>query len=144
MSNCICECLHEEYSHHISKKGDTYCEVSMCPCLRFKAFVKSTDQEKTTIPITEHEGRKYLKKIWPAAKMVGDGTVPDDPILVDVYCVIEAFKVTCPGRQQALKKLLMAGDRGKGDAVADLIGAQAAINRAIELARQREREATGD
>jgi hypothetical protein len=57
---------------------------------------------------------------------------------VDVYAVIEAFDVRCPGRQQAIKKLLCAGLRGKGSQVEDLIGADAALSRAVELQRSRE------
>lgn len=38
---------------------------------------------------------------------------------VDVYCVLTAFKVTDPGLQHAVKKLLCCGLRGKGDAVQD-------------------------
>jgi hypothetical protein len=80
--------------------------------------------------IKQHEGKKYLRKILPA-----DGI--GNPIYIDVYSVIEAFGVTCPGRQQAIKKLLCAGLRGKGDELADLIGADAALSRAIELQRAR-------
>jgi len=82
-------------------------------------------------PINEHEGKKYLRLIKSAVQ--GEGAV-----LVDVYAVIEAFQVTCPGRQQAIKKLLMTGQRGKGDTLADLIGADAALSRAIELQRERD------
>lgn len=76
--------------------------------------------------ITNHEGKKYLKYIQSAIH-VGSG------VLVDVYAVLVAFKVTCPARQHAIKKLLCAGSRGKGDEMADLVGALAAINRAIDL-----------
>lgn len=85
-------------------------------------------------PIGEHEGKKYLRKI--------QGRDPRDLALrvdamVDVYDVVVAFNATCPGRQQAIKKLLMAGERGKGDQLADLIGADAALSRAIELLHNR-------
>jgi len=52
---------------------------------------------------------------------------------VDVYCVLEAFKVSCPARQHAIKKLLCSGIRGKGDTMQDLNEARDAIARAIEL-----------
>lgn len=77
-------------------------------------------------PITQHEGKKYLRLIHPAN---GDGR----PIYVDVYSVLVAFGVTCPATAHALKKLLAAGQRGKGDKKADLVGAIAAINRAVDL-----------
>lgn len=79
--------------------------------------------------ITEHEGRKYLKVIVDPT----DGRVSH----VDVYCVLEAFGVTCPASAHAIKKLLMPGQRGKGDQLADLVGAQAAINRAVDLEQAR-------
>lgn len=83
--------------------------------------------------IGEHEGAKYLREIGPA-----DGG--SETLKIDVYCVLEAFGVTCPARAHALKKLLMAGERGKGDVEHDLVGVLAAVNRAIELHRQREAE----
>jgi len=52
---------------------------------------------------------------------------------VDVYDVLKAFDVICSARQHAIKKLLMAGDRGCKDTKTDLIEAIAAIQRAIEL-----------
>lgn len=81
------------------------------------------------IDIKTHEGKKYLTKIRSP-----DGS---QEIEVDVYCVIEAFAVTCPARAHALKKLLCCGARGKGDALADLQGIYAAVCRAIELEQQR-------
>lgn len=76
--------------------------------------------------ITEHEGEKYLREIKSAV----DGT----RVKVDVYAVLVAFRVICPATQHAIKKLLCAGERGKGDKKSDLVGAIAAVNRAIELA----------
>jgi hypothetical protein len=86
-----------------------------------------------TKTIREHEGSKYLRRIWP---------VTEGPwIEVDVYAVLEAFQVKCPARAQAVKKLLCAGQRGKGSEMDDLKGAEAAISRAIELQALREHEA---
>lgn len=76
--------------------------------------------------INKHEGRKYLRTIHPA-----DGV--GQPIQVDVYEVLRAFEVVCPAQAHALKKVLLPGGRGKGTRVADLVGAIAAINRAIEF-----------
>ena len=86
-------------------------------------------------PINEHEGKKYLRMIH-AATQNGEGGLVG--VWVDVYAVLEAFNVTCPGRQQAIKKLLCAGLRGKGGELADLIGADAALSRAIDLQRARD------
>lgn len=56
---------------------------------------------------------------------------------IDIYCVLEAFNVTCPARQHAIKKLLCAGIRGKGDTLQDLTESLSAIKRAIELEKNR-------
>jgi hypothetical protein len=52
---------------------------------------------------------------------------------VDVYDVLNAWEVTCPATQHAIKKLLMPGQRGSKDALQDLKEAEQAIKRAIEL-----------
>lgn len=79
--------------------------------------------------ISEHEGKKYLRSIIAADS--------DMKINVDVYEVLEAFAVVCPARAHAIKKLLCCGMRGKGDDLADLTGALAAVSRAIELEAKR-------
>lgn len=56
---------------------------------------------------------------------------------VDVYAVLEAFAVTCPARQHAVKKLLCTGIRGKGDTIQDLTEARDAIDRAIQMQQAR-------
>lgn len=80
--------------------------------------------------IKEHEGRKYLKRIYAA---VQDGSGELKFVEVDTYAVMDAFVVTCPGLQHCLKKILMPGQRDKGSKMADLIGARAALDRAIDL-----------
>lgn len=75
--------------------------------------------------VRNHEGSKYLRKIYPA-----DGV--GEPIWVDAYCVFKAFGVDSIPIAHAIKKLLAPGQRGKGNARADLVGALAAINRAID------------
>lgn len=51
----------------------------------------------------------------------------------DVYAVLDAFAVTCPARQHAIKKLLCSGLRGKGSVLQDLQEARDAIDRAIQM-----------
>ena len=51
----------------------------------------------------------------------------------DVYDVLNAFNVTCPARQHAIKKLLKTGQRGFKDERKDLNEAIDSINRSIEL-----------
>lgn len=81
--------------------------------------------------IKDHGGSKYLKRIYPA-----DGV--GDPINVDVYAVAEAFGVVCPALTHALKKVLCAGNRGKGSKVDDIKGILDATWRALELQKQRD------
>jgi len=71
-------------------------------------------------------GLKYLREM----KCLVDGKA-------DVYAVLEAFEVTCPARQHAIKKLLCSGIRGKGDVMQDLLEARDAIDRAIQMDRSR-------
>lgn len=54
-------------------------------------------------------------------------------VTVDVYDVLAAFGVTCQARGHAIKKLLMAGQRGHKDEARDLREAVQAIERSIEL-----------
>lgn len=78
-----------------------------------------------------HEGKKYLRKIQSA-----NGTPNGAYIEVDVYEVLVAFDVTCPATAHAIKKLLAAGTRGKGNRLSDLVRAQAAISRAIDMEKR--------
>lgn len=82
-------------------------------------------------PISEHGGGKYLRTIYPA-----DGK--GEPIKVDIYCVIEAFGITCPALQHALKKIVACGQRGKGSKLDDIHGVFDAMWRARELQMQRQ------
>ena len=73
-------------------------------------------------------GNKYHRVIIGLCKNI---------LTVDVYAVLEAFEVTCPARQHALKKLLCSGIRGKGDTLQDLNEARDAITSAIHLEEAR-------
>lgn len=79
------------------------------------------DKRKRNSPV-DHSGSKYFKPVVGAV----DGQI-------DVYAVIATYDVKCPGRQHAIKKLLLAGDRGKGNTKQDLEEAIDAIKRAIQL-----------
>lgn len=74
-------------------------------------------------------GNKYHRTIFDLTT--------DASVTVDVYAVLEAFNVTCPARQHAIKKLLCAGLRGKGDAVQDLTEAGDCIARAVRLEQRK-------
>lgn len=60
-------------------------------------------------------------------------------VQIDVYDVLNAFGVTCPAAQHAIKKLLMPGKRGHKSELGDLREARASVDRAIDLARERKR-----
>lgn len=73
---------------------------------------------------------KYLRRINAVDDFNGF-------VNVDIYAVLEAFKVTCPARQHAIKKLLCSGIRGTKDASQDLEEARASITRALQMEMQR-------
>lgn len=85
-----------------------------------------------TKTIQDHEGKKYLRTIRSC--------VDNTTIQVDVYSVLRAFNVTCPIVAHMVKKLLACGERGKGDRLADLLGVEAAVSRAIEEERKDKEE----
>jgi hypothetical protein len=72
-------------------------------------------------------GSKYLKKMIHLT----------EDMETDVYAVLDAFGVTCPARQHAIKKLLMPGDRDKGDCMQDLMECSDAVDRAIDMEQNR-------
>lgn len=75
-------------------------------------------------------GKKYLRAV---ANIHGQ-TLED----VDIYSLLDAWQVKCPAVQHALKKLIMPGQRKKGDALQDLTEAADAVARAITLERARQ------
>ena len=73
--------------------------------------------------VKKSSGNKYLRIIHDRqGKELGE---------VDVYCVLRSFGVTEPSIQHAIKKLLCAGLRGKGDVKQDLREAIDAIEAGI-------------
>lgn len=79
---------------------------------------------KAITPITQHEGKKYIRTIRSC--------IDNETIEVDVYSVLDAFGVQNHAVAHAIKKLLCAGSRGKGTTADDILGAIAALNRALE------------
>lgn len=61
---------------------------------------------------------------------------PCKGVTIDVYDVLQAFAVTNPATQHAIKKLLCAGLRGHKDKMQDLTEALKSIERAIELEKE--------
>ena len=90
---------------------------------------------------TEHEkidgtidiGTKYRRTISGDMVNALGPTHQKIMIRVDIYDVLKAFEITCPARQHALKKLLLAGGRGSKSERTDLEEAHNSIKRSIEL-----------
>lgn len=78
---------------------------------------------------TPDRGSKYHRTITQ--------TLPGDThgcsVTVDVYDVLQAFGVSCPAAQHAIKKLLCPGLRGNKTAEQDIEEAANSCRRAIEL-----------
>lgn len=81
---------------------------------------------------------KYHKTIYGVLDDKGKS------ILIDIYKVQSAFNVICGCRAQALKKILMPGQRGKGTEREDLVGAIQAIEGAIRELDDRELRAQAE
>lgn len=77
---------------------------------------------------SEAGAEKYQREI---ARFDVAGTVV--VVMVDVYDVLNAFRVTDPTIAHAVKKLLVAGQRGSKDEVQDLTEARQSIDRSLEL-----------
>jgi len=75
--------------------------------------------------VSDHSGNKYHRKLVSCQSRLH--------VIADVYSVISAYDVKCPATQHAIKKLLCAGLRGKGDRLQDLTEARDAITRAIAM-----------
>ena len=83
--------------------------------------------------LTPDPKTKYLRDIYPVDSEVHEDAQGRKYVKVDVYSVLRAFGVDHP-TGHAVKKLLCAGMRGKGDRIQDLTEAKVAIDRAIQEA----------
>ncbi len=88
--------------------------------------VNPASVDRVVIGRFNQSGSKYLREM----RCLVEGRA-------DVYAVLEAFAVTCPARQHAIKKLLCSGIRGKGDAMQDVQEARDAVDRAIQMESSR-------
>ena len=70
------------------------------------------------------KGNKYRKKMKSTT--------------IDVYDILKAYEVTCPAIAHAVKKLLVAGQRGNKNTLTDLSEAHWQIERAIQLEKEDE------
>jgi hypothetical protein len=90
------------------------------------AFKKEHQPMKTEKPLNRYQ--RQLKKAY-----YSDVDLSACTILIDFYDVINAFNVTNPATQHAIKKLLASGQRGYKDTQQDLDEAIQSIQRAKEL-----------
>ena len=127
-----------------------------------KEVVTDETQHSPSRPLSDAEfknlvGRMSLSQLYDAlkangVKLEGIGLEPKKvgnkyhrtihgvaggSLVVDVYNVLDAFGVTCPACQHAIKKLLCAGLRNKGSRLQDLTEAEVSVKRAVELEQQR-------
>ena len=81
---------------------------------------------------TMDKGEKYRKTIY--GKAINTGAIQKrEAIIVDVYDVLVAFKVTDPAVAHAVKKLLAMGQRGHKDKMTDLKEAHWQLERAMQI-----------
>lgn len=85
-----------------------------------------TDQQPEPID----KGEKYQREISPG-------------VFVDIYDVLEAWGVSCPARQHAIKKLLAAGQRGHKSEIKDLQEAHNSVGKAVKFQIRREEKSNG-
>lgn len=62
----------------------------------------------------------------------------NESCVVDVYDVLDAYDVTCPAIQHAIKKLLCPGSRGSKGRAQDIQEALSSVVRATVLEQKRE------
>lgn len=53
-------------------------------------------------------------------------------VIIDVYDILDSYNCGCSASEHAVKKLLMAGNRGHKDRLTDLQEALQSVQRAIE------------
>lgn len=92
---------------------------------RMNAYLHTMQGSRKTEQPDVRRPSKYHREIKPG-------------VLIDVYDVIAAFGVTNPADAHAIKKLLMAGQRGHKNGETDRREAIQAIERAIELEQPHE------
>lgn len=94
--------------------------------------VKITEEPKNTN--TPDPKTKYLRKAYPVDGQIHMDANGNQYILIDVYTVLQAFEVASHALGHAIKKLLCAGIRGKGDKLQDLTESKVTIDRGIQEA----------
>lgn len=119
------------FTYHDKNEGETY-YINKKDC-KVVATDKLNEKHDVLEGASLNEVLNEMKdeiEIIPISKYHRE-IAPD--VWVDVYDVLDAFGVTNPGNQHAIKKQLMPGNRGVKDKIQDLKEARASLDRAIEL-----------
>lgn len=89
----------------------------------------------------KHSGSKYRMRIRDIDDLANESPVIRE-VTADVYEILIAAWVTCPAVAHAIKKLLFAGARDKGNRLRDLSESIDAIKRAIQDEKTKSRKIT--
>jgi len=82
----------------------------------------AVNNDSTAVPVSEPAPSKYhrdLNGFW-----------------IDVYDILDAYSITNPGDQHAIKKMLLPGGRGVKTANQDREEAIVSLNRAVQLSNR--------
>lgn len=104
-----------------------------CKCKEIKVTITDQQAESMQRAIDEFSRISGIPLSYLEGREPSKYNRPCKGITLDVYDVLQAFAVTNPATQHAIKKLLCAGLRGNKDKMQDLTEALKSIERAIEL-----------
>jgi len=121
------------HKHHIGNRVGSWCHSIAIGHIEFRRPVPDYSEAADGAPALP--GSKYHRTI---TQTIGDDVGLE--IVVDVYDVLTAFGVTCPGIGYAIKKLLCPGIRGAKSATQDISEAIGSLHRAIQLIGGREHD----
>lgn len=125
----------QEFVRHVDAEVARGTGRIVAEALVFKGAMYNRAQHTADKDKNTHDPRtKYLRKAYPVDGQVHTDDNGHQYILIDVYAVLQAFAVASHALGHAIKKLLCAGIRGKGNKMQDLTEAKVAIDRGIQEA----------
>lgn len=107
-----------------------------CKCKEIKVAITDQQAESMQRAIDEFSRNSRIPRSYLEGHKPSKYNRPCKGVTLDVYDVLQAFAVTNPATQHAIKKLLCAGLRGHKDKMQDLTEALKSIERAIELEKE--------
>lgn len=120
--------VQEEFKRRLKEAGLIEEKLSGGMVEEMPDFVSTTELYQEDEP-KPNKYRRLIKTVATQSSTV--------KVTADVYDILEAWNVSCPATQHAIKKLLQPGARGHKDTLQDLREAIASIERAIELEEAR-------